>query len=314
MKRVVIIEFMDERAVEELRQHFNVLHDPALLDDASRLKAEALNCDALIVRNRTQVRGELLQGLIQSGRCQLVGRLGVGLDNIDTEVCAAAGLRVIPATGANALSVAEYVITTAMMLLRGCYVSSGEVAGGHWPRAALSNGSEIAGKTLSILGFGMIGQLSARLAQAMGMHVMAHDALMPADHRSWAESGVRRVSADEAISQADVLSLHLPLLDSTRGLIDAKAISRMKRGAIVINSARAGIVDDVALVAALRSGHLGGAAIDVFEQEPLKADNPFRDPPPNLLLTPHVAGVTAQSNERVSFMIAREVTKALNLT
>ena len=175
MPRVVITEFMDTPAVDRLRAAHDVLYDPQLVDDPVRLHAEAAGADVLIVRNRTQVRGELLAAL---QRCRVVGRLGVGLDNIDVPGCEARGMQVIPATGANAASVAEYVIGTAMLLLRGAYQSTAEVAAGRWPRTALSNGRELGGKTLGLIGFGAIGQLTARLARGMGMQVLAFDAMM----------------------------------------------------------------------------------------------------------------------------------------
>jgi (S)-sulfolactate dehydrogenase len=138
------------------------------------------------------------------------------------------------------------------------------VADGRWPRHALSNGREIGGKTLGLVGFGSIGQLTARLARALGMQVIAFDAMMDADHPAFAETGVRCAGLDEVITMSDVVSLHVPLVDSTRGLFDAARIAAMKKGAVLINTARGGIVDEAALAAALRSGHLGGAAIDVF--------------------------------------------------
>lgn len=307
MSRVVITEFMDERAVAQLQAVHSVLYDPALVDDAPRLRAEAAGADVLIVRNRTQVRGDLLAALAQ---CRVIGRLGVGLDNIDVAACQARGMQVIPATGANALSVAEYVVGTALLLLRGAYQSSAAVAAGKWPRNALSSGREAGGKTLGLIGFGSIGQLTAGLARALGMTVVAFDAMMKDDNPAFAEHGVRCVGLDELIRTADVVSLHVPLVDSTRGLFDAARLARMKPGAVLINTARGGIVDEVALAAALRSGHLGGAAIDVFGAEPLPAAAHF-DGCPNLVLTPHIAGVTAEANERVSFLIADKVLEAL---
>ena len=307
MKRIVIAEFMDEAAVAQLRAAHDVLYDPKLVDDAPRLKIEAAGADALIVRNRTQVRGELLACL---ARCKVIGRLGVGLDNIDVPGCEARGMKVIPATGANALSVAEYVITSAMLLLRGAYASTAAVTAGKWPRNALSNGREIAGKTLGLIGFGGIGQLTATLAKGLGLKVIAFDTMMDHDHPAFAEHGVRCAGLDEVITMADVVSLHVPLVDSTRGLFNATRMASMKRGAVLINTARGGIVDEVALAAALKSGQLGGAAIDVFETEPMPAAAHF-DGCPNLLLTPHIAGVTLESNERVSFLIADKVLEAL---
>jgi (S)-sulfolactate dehydrogenase len=307
MKHIVITEFMDERAVAQLRAAHDVLYDAKLVDDAPRLLQAAAKADALIVRNRTQVRGELLAAL---ARCRAVGRLGVGLDNIDVAACQARGVQVIPATGANARSVAEYVVTTALVLLRGAYGASAAVAAGQWPRAALSDGREAGGKTLGLIGFGSIGQLTATLAQALGMRVIAFDAMMDADHPAFTASGVRCAGLDEVITGSDVLSLHVPLVDSTRGLLGAARIAAMKRGAVLINTARGGIVDEPALAAALRSGHLGGAAIDVFDHEPLAA-SPHFEGCPRLVLTPHIAGVTAEANERVSFLIADKVMQAL---
>jgi (S)-sulfolactate dehydrogenase len=307
MSRIVISEFIDERALPRLRAKHDVLYDPKLVDDVARLAAAAASADALIVRNRTQVRGELLAALV---RCKVVGRLGVGLDNIDVPACEARGMAVIPATGANALSVAEYVVAAAMLLLRGAYQSTAAVAAGQWPRAALSNGRETAGKTLGLVGFGSIGQLTAKLARALGMEVIAFDAMVGPGHAAYAAHGVQAVALDELIAQADVVSLHVPLVDSTRNLFDAKRIAAMKRGAVLVNTARGGIVDEVALAAALKSGQLGGAAIDVFAKEPVPASAHFADCP-NLLLTPHIAGVSAESNERVSFLIADRVLEAL---
>ncbi len=305
--KIVITEFMDERAIEQLQARHEVVYDAALVDDAPRLLAMAPHADALIVRGRTQVRGELLAAL---GRCKVVGRLGVGLDNIDMAGCDVRGLQVIPARGANASSVAEYVIGSAMLLLRGAYRSTADVAAGAWPREALGRGHEIGGKTLGLVGFGSIGQLTATLARAFGMQVVAYDALLSVSHPVYAESGVRRVSLAELVPLADVISLHVPLVDSTRGLFGAARIDAMKPGAVLINTSRGGIVDEIALAAALRAGAIGGAALDVYAVEPLPATRHFVDCP-NLLLTPHIAGVTVESNERVSFMIAEKVLEAL---
>ena len=307
MARIVITEFMDARAVAQLQARHDVLYDPTLVDDADRLHAEAGGADAIVVRNRTQVRGELLAAL---AKCRVVGRLGVGLDNIDVPACEARAIKVIPATGANALSVAEYVIATAMLLLRGAYQSTGEVVAGRWPRNALSQGREIGGKTLGLVGFGSIGQLTAKLAQGIGMTVIAHDAMMDTSNPAFAQAGIACVGLDELIANADMISLHVPLVASTRKLFDARRIAAMKKGAVLINSARGGVVDEAALADALKSGHLGGAALDVFETEPMPAGGVF-DACPNLVLTPHIAGVSGESNERVSSLIAQRVLEEL---
>ncbi|MCY7308095.1 MAG: NAD(P)-binding domain-containing protein [Rhodoferax sp.] len=307
MARITITEFMDERAVAQLRARHEVLYDPALVDDAPRMLLEAATTDALVVRNRTQVRDALLTALV---RCTVVGRLGVGLDNIDVAGCEARGMRVIPATGANALSVAEYVVTSAMLLLRGAFASTAAVAAGQWPRNALGNGRETSGKKLGVIGFGSIGQLTARLARGLGMEVIAFDAMLDKDAPVFRDSGIKRVTLEELVQQSDVITLHVPLVDATRGLFDAGRIASMKAGAILINTSRGHIVDLQAVASALRLGHLGGAAIDVFDQEPFAASEALANCP-NLLLTPHISGVSLESNERVSFLIADKVLQAL---
>src|SRR5665647_165308 len=148
MKKIVIAEFMDEAAVATLRVSFDVLYDPNLVDDVASLMAAVSDADALIVRNRTQVRDELLAAC---AKASVIGRLGVGLDNIDVTACEARGMKVIAATGANALAVAEYVVATVMVLLRGAYLSGAEVAVGKWPRPRLSEGRETAGRTLGLV-------------------------------------------------------------------------------------------------------------------------------------------------------------------
>lgn len=303
MTRVVISEFMDLPAVESLRGAFEVDYAPDLVDDRAGLLARVAAADALIVRNRSRVDRELLAA---APRLRAVGRLGVGLDNIDTAACKAAGITVFPATGANSLPVAEYVVATAMVLLRGAYLSSAEVAAGQWPRARISQGRETAGKTLGLVGFGGIGQMTARLAHGLGMRVLAHDPALAPDASAWPDSGVGRRELDALLAEADVVSLHVPLVDSTRNLIDATRLARMKPDAVLINTARGGVVDEAALAAALRAGRLGGAALDVFDDEPLRAGSPLAGAP-NLILTPHIGGVTRESNERVSSLIAGRI-------
>ncbi len=303
---ILITEFMDDAAVAKLQAVYRDTHyDGSLVDRPEELLQRAAHCDALIVRNRTQVRGALLAACTQ---LRVVGRLGVGLDNIDVSACAARQIAVIPATGANALAVAEYVIATAMMLIRGAYLSSSEVAAGKWPRARLTNGRETAGKTLGLIGFGAIGQLTAQLARAMGMVCMAYDPMLPATDAAW--TGARRATLDEVLREADVVSLHVPLNAETKNLINGARLAMMKPNAALINTARGGIVDEAALAAALKAGKLGGAALDVFEPEPLPAGSPLLDAP-NCILTPHIAGVSAESNVRVSHLIADKIIEAL---
>ena len=306
--RVVIAEFMDQAAVATLQRRFTTVYDAGLADRRGELLGAVGAADALIVRNRTRVDGELVAA---AGRLRVVGRLGVGLDNIDLPSCEARGIQVIPAIGANALAVAEYVIGAAMALLRGAYFSTAAVAGGDWPRGAMSNGRELAGKTLGVVGFGNIGQLTGRLARGLGMTVIGFDAQIPASSPFWAEQQTAPRGLDDLLGEADVVSLHVPLTSGTRRLIDAGKLALMKRDAILVNSARGGVVDEAAVAAALRGGRLGGAALDVFDTEPLPGGSTLSDCP-NLILTPHIAGVTREANARVSSLIAERVATALD--
>ncbi len=307
MESIVITEFMDEAAVAELKKKFNVIYDKQLVNKREELLKLVPECSAIIVRNKTQVRGDLLAA---AKKLRVVGRLGVGLDNIDVQACKERNILVIPATGANNVSVAEYVMAGLLMLARGCYQKCSEVAEGKWPREHMVGG-EVFGKRLGLFGFGGIARDVAKRAQAFGMDVIAYDPFISEDSPVWAEYGVRSVSMEILLRESDAISLHVPLTDGTRGLFGAGTIAAMKQGAFLINTARGGIVDESALADALRSGKLGGAMIDVFSQEPLPAESPLADAP-NCLLTPHIAGVTRESNTRVSSMIAAKVSEALS--
>ncbi|MFQ5972427.1 MAG: hydroxyacid dehydrogenase [Alphaproteobacteria bacterium] len=306
MADIVISEFMDERAVDSLRRDFNVLHDPTLVDRPGDLSAALADSRGLIVRNRTRVDGGLLA---RAPKLQVIGRLGVGLDNIDLETCKARGIEVCPATGANAATVAEYVIAAVLILLRGAFLSSHEVIAGAWPREALV-GREVAGKRLGLVGFGGIARRVAERATALGMKVAAHDPYLAPDDAAWIKAA--RMEFAELLRSSDAVSLHVPLSPGTRNLIDGAVIAGMRTGAVLVNTARGGVVDEEALVEALRSGKLAGAALDVFANEPLdaRAGAVFADVP-NLLLTPHVAGITEEANLRVSAVTAENVRRVL---
>jgi (S)-sulfolactate dehydrogenase len=310
MPDIVITEFMDAEAIREGLAGFDVLYDPKLVDNADRLAGVVGEARALIVRNRTQVREALLTS---APRLTVVGRLGVGLDNIDVDACRARNIAVYPATGANDVSVAEYVIATAMLLLRRAYASTGEVIAGRWPRNALI-GREITGKRLGLVGFGAIARETGKRAAALGMRVSAYDPYVPADGSAWSQPWGRVESRplDALLSESDVVSLHVPLTTETRNLLNAAAIARMRNDAILINAARGGTVDEAAVADALRSGRLWGAALDVFADEPLDADHgSIFAGCPNLVLTPHIAGVTEESNVRVSWVTVEAVRKHL---
>jgi (S)-sulfolactate dehydrogenase len=307
MSQVVISEFMDETAVASLQGRFSITYDAALAERRDALLAAVVDADALIVRNKTRVDAELIAA---ANKLRVVGRLGVGLDNIDLAACEARGIEVIPATGANALAVAEYVMGTTLVLLRGAYFSTASVGAGQWPRAALGQGREVHGKILGVVGFGSVGRATARIGCALGMTTIGFDAHIPSAAEVWGQERTAPRRFDDLLREADVVSLHVPLTPATRGLIDAEKLSLMKREAILVNTARGGVVNEAALAAALRAGQLGGAAVDVFETEPLPPGSPLSGCP-NLILTPHIGGVTRESNVRVSTLIADKVAAAL---
>lgn len=306
--QVVITEFMDEAALAQGNPAIRWTYAPDLVEDPARCHAALAEADGVIVRNRTQVDADFLRA---APNLRVVGRLGVGLDNIDLEACAARNIHVCPATGANSRSVAEYVIGAALILTRRVFTAGPQMIAGDWPRAELGAGGEILGRQLGLVGFGDIAQTVAALAAPMGLSIAAYDPYLPADHPAW-HTAVRCDDLGTLMQRSDILSLHVPLTSGTANMLDRAAISTMKPGAVVINTARGGIVDETAVCEALRCGQLGGAALDVFADEPLGADAGaiFADVP-NLILSPHVAGVTAEANIRVSQITVENVQRAL---
>ena len=303
---ILITEFMDAAAVATLSAKHPTNYAPELADDQHKIPGLLGDARALIVRNRTQVTAELLAA---APNLKCVGRLGVGLDNIDQAACAARGVVVIPATGANTLSVAEYVITAILVLLRNAFHAGDDMRAGNWPRMACS-GREISGKSLGLVGFGAIAQQTAAKGKALGMKFCAYDPFLASSNPAWDQA--QSVSLQGVLKTADAISLHVPLTQETRHMINENRLAQLKPGAVVINAARGGVVDEVALADSLRRGKLAGAALDVFETEPLTAEAARRfNGLKNLILTPHIAGVTEESNVRVSAMIADRVLENL---
>jgi (S)-sulfolactate dehydrogenase len=303
MKKIVIAEFMDEAAVAMLQQQFQVVYDPALVDQPVTLLKHMIDCNALIIRNKTQITAEFIA---QCPSLRVIGRLGVGLENINLDAAYAHNIDVIPATGANAQAVAEYVLCMAMILLRPVVKATTALMVGEWPRQQYSQGLEIYGKQLGLVGFGSIGRLTAHYARTLGLKVMAYDPILPVDDPVWEAQQVMPADLPTLLTRCDIVSLHLPLNADTYHLLDEAALAMMKPTAILINTARGGIVDEFALVQALVEQRLAGAALDVFEQEPLIPRDEFQHVP-HLILTPHVAGVTQESNARVSQMVAEKI-------
>jgi D-3-phosphoglycerate dehydrogenase len=254
----------------------------------------------LVVRSATEVRSGLLAG---APSLRVVGRAGVGVDNIDLEECTARGIAVCNAPAGNTVSAAELTMALMLAMVRQVPAADASVRRGEWARSRFK-GAELRGRTLGLVGAGRIGGEVARRARAFGMRVLASDPYLTEERAE--ELRVERVGLEEAVAGADVLTLHVPLTDDTRDLIDAESLARMRRGAYLVNVARGGIVNEAALVYALESGHLAGAALDVFAGEPLDEASPLRRAR-NLVLTPHLGASTVEAQE----LVAREIAEAL---
>lgn len=307
MARVVVSEWIDEGALERLREHHEVIAEPDLHADRARLKHALAAADGLIVRNLTTVDVELLDA---APVLRVVGRVGVGLDRIDVAAAQARDVVVSWAPGTNATSVAEYVLGAVVALARRFCPATLHVADGGWDRPAFM-GREVAGSTLGLVGIGDIGARVARRARSLGMRIVASDPAVHQSSQAVQEFEVELLGFEALLERSDVLSLHVPLLATTRDLIDAAALERMKPGALLVNTARGELVDEHALAAALRGGHIGGAALDVRRSEPPGSDDPLLGCP-NLILTPHVAGVTHEANARASAHAVDEVLRVLS--
>ncbi|HIQ04491.1 MAG TPA: phosphoglycerate dehydrogenase [Anaerolineae bacterium] len=260
--------------------------------------------DALIVRSRTQVTAEVIAA---ASRLQVVARAGVGVDNIDVEAATRAGVLVVNAPTGNVVAAAEHTIALLTALARRVPQADASVRHGEWQRGRFM-GVELRDKRLGCIGLGRVGSLVAERAKGLGMQVVAYDPYISSDYA--ANLGVELVPLEVVLRTADFITLHLPLTEQTRGLIDARALIKVKRGAYLINCARGGIVDEGALLQALNDERLAGAALDVFSQEPPPADSPLLRHP-NVILTPHIGGSTTEAQERVAMDVAEQVLAVL---
>ena len=307
MLSILITEFITRQALDFLSQKYAVIYLPDSYSRRADLLKLSSEVDAIIVRNLTQVDQELL---CIAKQLKVVGRLGVGLENIDLDYCKNHGIQVFPATGANAQSVAEYVVSTAVVLMRGLLVATPLTVSGQWPRSKFIEQREAHGKTLGIVGLGSIGREVAKKASAFGFKCVAYDPLIVGTSVSIDQLTIPLFGLEKLLNQSAVVTLHLPLLDSTKGLFSGPTLDLMQDGAFLVNTSRGQIVDEEALADRLRSGRLGGAAMDVFAKEPAKDLSHFAGIE-NIFLTPHISGVTFESNDRVCDVVTRLVDQAL---
>ena len=315
MPRILVTDEVDPEGIALLGEEpsFTVDVEPTL--PAAELLDRIGDYDALIGRSATRITAELLE---RGKRLRVIGRAGVGVDNVDMEAATRLGIAVINAPAGNTIAVAELFFGNVLSLLRHLPHAIVSMRDGKWDRSQLT-GEELKGKTLGIIGLGRIGSEIARRAHAFGMTLVAFDPYV-SDER-FATLLVRRVASIEELTDADVVTVHTPLTDETRGLVGRREISAFRRGAIVVNMARGGIVDEEALTAALESGQVGGAVLDVFTTEPLAADSPLRQLP-NTVLTPHLGASTAEGQRNVAVdacmavrdaLLTGELSKTLNV-
>lgn len=303
--RVLVTDEVDPEGLAHLRSHPDIEVHEKPTRPLAEVIAEIGEYDAFVGRSATRVTRELLQA---GDRLKVIGRAGVGVDNIDLQTATELGIAVINAPGGNTVSVAELAFGVLLSLVRNIHLAVESMRGGRWDRSRLG-GSELRGRTLAIIGLGRIGSEMARRARAFGMTLIAYDPFVPPTR--FEELAVERMERlSDAMDRADVVTVHTPLTPETVGLIGAPELARLGRGAIVLNLARGGIVAEDALSDALTSGRIAGAALDVFMGEPLAADHPLRSVP-NLILTPHLGASTSDAQRSVSIEACSAVRDAL---
>jgi phosphoglycerate dehydrogenase-like enzyme len=299
---------METKSVEMLKKIFDVTVDKSLSLNHNELKKIISNFDILIVRNKTQVNKEILAN---ASSLKFIGRLGVGLDNIDTEYCRNNNIHVQPATGMNADSVAEYVINSSLSLLKNVPLMHQETSLGNWPRTSISS-RELNGKIFGLMGFGLIAKKVSTLAKIFNARIIAYDPFI--DPSIANEFNIKLVEINEIFEQANVISIHLPLTPKTQNLLNYDAFIKMQKQPIIINSSRGSIINEHDLLKAYDEKLISGFALDVYETEPAPKIflNSIKNNT-NCILTPHIAGVTEESNIRVSDFIANSVKEFFKL-
>lgn len=300
---VVVVEDVWGDPLEALSNDVVLHRHPDAWQTPDRLPELLAGAQAVVVRNRTQVTKELMRACPQ---LRLVARAGVGLDNIDVTAADELGVVVVAPLGANAVSVAEHSLALALALARGLVPLDRGTRSGGWNRTA---GRQLAGRRWGLLGAGSTGRACGRLARAVGMTVVAYDPYVPVDHPELAELGIQLVQLHEVASTADVISCHLPATTSTKGLLDASFFAAMRSDALFVNVGRGEVLDEDALADALAAGRIGGAGLDVRENEP---PTPGRlESFDNVVLTPHVAGITVESQDRIVEILADQIRTVL---
>jgi len=302
-EKVLICDQVDAVLVDILKKNgLQVSYEPQITPDD--LAKKIMDYEIVIVRSRTTITKELIQ---KTTKCKILARVGVGLDNIDTDAAKAKNIRVINAVEGAMNAVAELVIGLMLAMARDIPRADRELRNNNWIKKELM-GTELAGKYLGIVGLGNIGKRLARLARALNMNIIGYD-VVPIDAEFAKEVGLMKADLDTLLQSADYVSLHVPLLEGTRNLINAQRISTMKKTARIINTSRGGTVDEIALYEALKAGNLGGAALDVFDKEPAIGNKLITLP--NFIATPHIGAQTKEAQSLAANIIGEKIIQIL---
>ncbi|MCA8954061.1 MAG: phosphoglycerate dehydrogenase [Planctomycetes bacterium] len=301
MTKILVADELSAEGIELLREAGEVTVKKGMDEDT--LRATLPDYDALIVRSATTVTARSLE---LADRLTLIGRAGIGVDNIDVDAATARGIVVMNTPEAGATTTGEHAIALLVSLARHIAAADASIRAGKWEKSKFT-GVELTGKQVGVVGLGRIGRVVAERCRGLAMTVAAYDPFVAQKN---APDGVRMLDLDELLATSDFVTVHVPLSDETRGLLSRERLFGMKRGARLIDAARGGIVDEQALCDALAEGHLAGAALDVFDSEPLPADSPLRSAP-NLVLTPHLGASTAEAKRNVSLDMARQTVLAV---
>ena len=301
--KVLVKEKIGDSGVELLREHFDV--DLGVDWTEEELAERIGDYDGIVIRSATKMTAELID---RAGRLRVIGRAGVGVDNVDVEAATKRGIVVANAPQSNVVTAAEHTMALLLALARNIPQAHMSLTSGKWERSKFS-GVELYEKTLGIVGFGRIGQLVAHRARGFGMRVLAFDPFVSAER--YRELGVEKAAdSDDLYAQADFITVHLPKTPETEGWLNAEAFAKMRDGVRILNVARGGLIDDAALKDALDSGKVGGAALDVFPSEPI-TDYPLFQGYPNVVVTPHLGASTAEATDRAGYQSAEQVVAAL---
>ncbi|MEO1651309.1 MAG: phosphoglycerate dehydrogenase [Pseudomonadota bacterium] len=302
--RVLVSDALSETAVQIFRDKgIDVTFEPQLGKDKDKLAAMIGDFDGLAVRSATKVTEKLIE---KATNLKAVGRAGIGVDNVDIKAATARGIVVMNTPFGNSVTTAEHAISLLLALTREIPAADRSTQAGEWAKSRFM-GTEITGKTLGIIGCGNIGSIVADRAIGLRMKVIAYDPFLTPERAL--EIGVEKLELDDLLSRADFISLHTPLTDKTKNILSASALNKTKKGVRIINCARGGLIDEHALAAALQAGHVAGAAIDVFAEEPAKENVLFGMP--NVICTPHLGAATSEAQENVALQIADQMSDYL---